>query len=287
MACGDIPGVHTFYYYYYPLDFIFLMIVPGEPLGAGPPNIPCESTFPALVMRRADHYYPRCPCTLPSARRTCRAFSHRCQGVARQEEALHARPGQRAARSDARLSQAFGNRSRARGEGGEVSADVTKRWHGRSGRQGLVRARTHDARRAARDRRRWLVHHDSLTRPALGATPSSVPGEEFPSLPRPDKGELIDGCSDIVSRLISSTHFSISPTRCAFYLSSALLELEKNQGLRMVTTDGHRLSKMEVRAPEVKAAGSMLIPLKGIVEPVTPLRRGRRKARPRRCPRSS
>jgi DNA polymerase III subunit beta len=36
--------------------------------------------------------------------------------------------------------------------------------------------------------------------------------------------------------------------------------------VRMVTTDGHRLSKMEIRAPEVKGQASMLIPLKGILE---------------------
>jgi DNA polymerase-3 subunit beta len=34
----------------------------------------------------------------------------------------------------------------------------------------------------------------------------------------------------------------------------------------MVTTDGHRLSKMEIRTPSVKGKGSMLIPLKGIQE---------------------
>jgi len=92
-----------------------------------------------------------------------------------------------------------------------------------------------------------------------------VPGEEFPSLPKPEKGEPLELDAALVSRLISSTHFSISTDETRMHLSSALLEMETNR-LRMVTTDGHRLSKMEIRAPEVKTTGSMLIPLKGIVE---------------------
>jgi DNA polymerase-3 subunit beta len=68
-----------------------------------------------------------------------------------------------------------------------------------------------------------------------------------------------------MSRLIASTHFSISTDETRLHLSSALFELEDNR-LRMVTTDGHRLSKMEIRAAEISGEGTMLIPLKGILE---------------------
>lgn len=92
-----------------------------------------------------------------------------------------------------------------------------------------------------------------------------VPGEEFPQLPQADKGDWIELDAAVMSRLISSTYFSISSDETRLHLSSALFELEDNR-LRMVTTDGHRLSKMEIRAPEVSGEGSMLIPLKGILE---------------------
>lgn len=93
-----------------------------------------------------------------------------------------------------------------------------------------------------------------------------VPGDEFPSLPQPeDSDDWIDLEASQMSRLIAGTHFSISTDETRLHLSSALFELEDNR-LRMVTTDGHRLSKMEIRAPEVSGSGSMLIPLKGILE---------------------
>lgn len=92
-----------------------------------------------------------------------------------------------------------------------------------------------------------------------------LPGEEFPALPRADQGEPIELDAATIARLIATTHFSISTDETRLHLSSALLELEKNR-LRMVTTDGHRLSKMEIRSPEVTSTSTMLIPLKGIME---------------------
>lgn len=105
--------------------------------------------------------------------------------------------------------------------------------------------------RATASARRYTIH--------------GVPGEEFPSLPKATEGEAIELDASVMSRLISSTYFSISTDETRLHLSSALFELEDNR-LRMVTTDGHRLSKMEIRAPEVSGSGSMLIPLKGILE---------------------
>jgi len=105
--------------------------------------------------------------------------------------------------------------------------------------------------RAVTGARRYTIH--------------GVPGEEFPALPQAEDGDWIELEAAVMSRLIASTHFSISTDETRLHLSSALFELEDNR-LRMVTTDGHRLSKMEIRAPEVSGAGSMLIPLKGIQE---------------------
>lgn len=105
--------------------------------------------------------------------------------------------------------------------------------------------------RALNSARRYTIH--------------GVPGEEFPSLPKAQGSDWITLDAAVMSRLIASTYFSISTDETRLHLSSALFELEDNR-LRMVTTDGHRLSKMEIRAPEVSGEASMLIPLKGILE---------------------
>ena len=70
---------------------------------------------------------------------------------------------------------------------------------------------------------------------------------------------------ELLSLLIARTHFSISTDESRAALNSALFEWEGDH-VRMVTTDGHRLSKMEVRAPGRQATATMLIPLKAIGE---------------------
>jgi DNA polymerase-3 subunit beta len=93
-----------------------------------------------------------------------------------------------------------------------------------------------------------------------------VPGEEFPALPAPDPTAPV-ATLDVVTlaSLISATHFSISTDETRLHLNSALFEWD-NDRVRMVTTDGHRLSKLEVTVPGKHASATMLIPLKGVQE---------------------
>ena len=106
--------------------------------------------------------------------------------------------------------------------------------------------------RASSSARRYTLH--------------GIPGDEFPAIPQPDPGatSLLLGV-DALSTLIARTHFSISTDDTRLHLNSALFEWEGNQ-VRMVTTDGHRLSKMELTVPGKQASAGMLIPLKGIQE---------------------
>ncbi len=92
-----------------------------------------------------------------------------------------------------------------------------------------------------------------------------IVGEEFPSLPEPEKSaEPSVVSTELMSTLISSTHFSISTDETRLHLNSALFEWD-GETVRMVTTDGHRLSKMETKV-EAKRSMTMLIPLKGVLE---------------------
>lgn len=105
---------------------------------------------------------------------------------------------------------------------------------------------------------------------ALGSprrfTLHGVPGEEFPQLPEPDAAARpLHLDSRAMGRLIAATYFSISTDDTRLHLNSALFEWDGDR-VRMVTTDGHRLSKIELMVPGKQASSSMLIPLKGVLE---------------------
>jgi len=93
-----------------------------------------------------------------------------------------------------------------------------------------------------------------------------MPGDDFPPLPTPADGAPTLALEvAILQELISRTHFSISTDETRAHLNSALFEWDGDV-VRMVTTDGHRLSKMEVKVTGRQASATMLIPLKGIQE---------------------
>lgn len=112
--------------------------------------------------------------------------------------------------------------------------------------------------------------NSSLTLQASGQprryTLHGIPGDDFPTLPEPDEGIARSSLKvDTLARLIAATHFSISPDETRLHLNSALFEW-KGDVVRMVSTDGHRLSKMEASGEASSAEKTMLIPQKGIAE---------------------
>src|SRR6202522_197163 len=117
-----------------------------------------------------------------------------------------------------------------------------------------------------------LVSNDnaSTTIKAAGSarryTLRGMPGDDFPPLPTPSEGSpslAID--VDVLQELVAKTHFSISADETRAHLNSALFEWDGDI-VRMVTTDGHRLSKMDVKVSGRQASATMLIPLKAIQE---------------------
>lgn len=93
-----------------------------------------------------------------------------------------------------------------------------------------------------------------------------MPGEDFPPLPTPAEGSpTLSLDVAVLSELITKTYFSVSTDETRAHLNSALFEWDGDV-VRMVSTDGHRLSKMEVQVPGRQAAATMLIPLKAIQE---------------------
>ncbi len=93
-----------------------------------------------------------------------------------------------------------------------------------------------------------------------------MPGDDFPPLPQPAEGSPTLALDvDVLSELIQKTYFSISTDETRAHLNSALFEWEGDT-VRMVTTDGHRLSKVDVKVTGRQASATMLIPLKAVLE---------------------
>jgi len=93
-----------------------------------------------------------------------------------------------------------------------------------------------------------------------------MPGDDFPPLPAPSEGSpslAID--ASVLQELVDKTHYAISADETRAHLNSALFEWDGDI-VRMVTTDGHRLSKMDVKVSGRQASATMLIPLKAIQE---------------------
>jgi DNA polymerase-3 subunit beta len=94
-----------------------------------------------------------------------------------------------------------------------------------------------------------------------------MPGHDFPPLPSPGTTEFAELAADDLGRLIALTQYSMSGDETRPHLSGALLEGD-GKTVRMVTTDGHRLSKAEYKQREGSKLLNfqMLVPSKGIGE---------------------
>jgi DNA polymerase-3 subunit beta len=95
----------------------------------------------------------------------------------------------------------------------------------------------------------------------------ALPGHDFPTLPTPANVELSALSAEDLGRLIALTHYSMSSDETRPHLAGALLEGD-GKLVRMVTTDGHRLSKAEYKQ---QGSGKllnfhMLVPGKGVGE---------------------
>ena len=95
----------------------------------------------------------------------------------------------------------------------------------------------------------------------------AMPGEDFPPLPNAGEAEFAELDASALADLISLTQYSMSHDDTRPHLAGTLFEGD-GKVVRMVTTDGHRLSKAERK---VSGKGpmmnfSMLVPHKGISE---------------------
>jgi len=97
--------------------------------------------------------------------------------------------------------------------------------------------------------------------------------DEFPTLPKVKEGKTLSINAKLFSDMIDQTVFSVSMSEDKYVLSGVLMEFGKSQvsgdasNLRMVSTDGYRLSK---RASKTEKAlsfeSSVIVPAKALIE---------------------
>ena len=116
----------------------------------------------------------------------------------------------------------------------------------------------------------WTVGENQASEIRCGKVRYKIPGmdgKEFPTLPSPGDAKFMEVDVELLSELIGLTQYCMSTDDTRPHLSGALFEGEAKV-LRMVTTDGHRLSKAESKlGQDAKMMGfSILVPSKGIGE---------------------
>jgi DNA polymerase-3 subunit beta len=95
---------------------------------------------------------------------------------------------------------------------------------------------------------------------------AGLPKEDFPTLPEVSGKGGTEVPADILRDLISRTSFAITGEDARYYLTGALLVLD-NEGIAMVTTDGHRLSYARRSSGfKVSQPQRLLVPRKAINE---------------------
>jgi DNA polymerase-3 subunit beta len=101
---------------------------------------------------------------------------------------------------------------------------------------------------------------------------SCLPTDEFPILTEPEGIIMIEIDSKILSEMINKTIYSITMEETSFKLSGVFMEIvnkNKEDFLRMVATDGHRLSLIDKKIPkllEIEITQGVMIPKKGLIE---------------------
>lgn len=92
-------------------------------------------------------------------------------------------------------------------------------------------------------------------------------GEDFPPLPNPGETQFSAIDASLLGELISLTSYSMSSDDTRPHLAGTLFEGDGKM-VRMVTTDGHRLSKAEAKLGKGKKMLNfgMLVPHKGVAE---------------------
>lgn len=96
---------------------------------------------------------------------------------------------------------------------------------------------------------------------------AGLPSEDFPIIPELNSDQLFSVESALLEEMISKTIFAVSPDELRRNLAGIFFEEAGNKSLRLVATDGHRLSLVEKNIDsKVKFDKGFVVPKKGVAE---------------------
>ncbi len=98
----------------------------------------------------------------------------------------------------------------------------------------------------------------------------SLPDSDFPDLATGEPGHAFNLAAGDLKRLIDKTQFAISNEETRYYLNGIFLHTLDVEGqimLRAVATDGHRLARVEIPAPDgALGMPGVIVPRKAVAE---------------------
>ncbi|AKF79143.1 DNA polymerase III subunit beta [Myxococcus fulvus] len=91
--------------------------------------------------------------------------------------------------------------------------------------------------------------------------------EEYPKLPKEENAPLVQVGGNTLLEMIKKTQFAISSDETRYILNGVFFEPQSSGKVRMVATDGHRLSLIERELTgDFKLKSGVIIPRKGLME---------------------
>jgi DNA polymerase-3 subunit beta len=110
-------------------------------------------------------------------------------------------------------------------------------------------------------------HWVQLKTPSAIFKIAGLPSEDFPIIPQISSDALFSVESSMIDDMITKTIFAVSPDELRRNLAGIYFEKIGRESLRLVATDGHRLSFIEKNiACDVKLPRSVVVPKKGVAE---------------------
>jgi DNA polymerase-3 subunit beta len=114
----------------------------------------------------------------------------------------------------------------------------------------------------------WVFLSDGVAKFNLAC----LPADEYPTITEPEDVSMVEADGGILSEMINKTIYSVTREDAGFKLSGIFMqkiESENNQILRMVATDGHRLSMVDKSIAGLESLEideGIMIPKKGMTE---------------------
>lgn len=95
-----------------------------------------------------------------------------------------------------------------------------------------------------------------------------MPADEYPALPKEEKSNLVKADGKALLEMIQKTSFAISTDETRYILNGLYFEATEQGEVRVVATDGHRLSLVQrkMEGSDFKLKKGVILPRKGMLE---------------------